>query len=97
MQTAAMHSIVKLPIGGGSRGLWLKLYKALHKNLVFAIENHLHLVKWPPNFSIHSFLRYCTVIPSQRMHQSCEITDGIIAIAIALTATFSGYKLHCDI
>ena len=95
MQTAAMHSIVKLPIGGGSRGLRLKLYKALHKNSVFAIENHLHLVKWSPNFSIHSFLCYCTVIPSQWMHQSREIIDGIIAIA--LTATFSGYKLHCNI
>ena len=35
------------PIGGRSRRALLNL-KALHRDLIFAIENHLSLAKWPP-------------------------------------------------
>ena len=36
-------------IGGGSRGPWPLLnFKVLHRNSIFAIENHLNLAKWPP-------------------------------------------------
>ena len=38
-------------IGGGSRKPWPLLnFKTLHRNSIFAIENHLSLAKWPPNF-----------------------------------------------
>ena len=36
-------------IDGRSRGPWPFLkFKTLHRNSIFAIENHLSLAKWPP-------------------------------------------------
>ena len=34
-------------MGGGSGGA-LQNFKTLHRNSIFAIENHLSLAKWPP-------------------------------------------------
>ena len=45
-------------IGGGNRGArgpWPLLNsKPLHRNVIFAIENHFSLVKWPPLLSVAS-------------------------------------------
>ena len=46
---ANLCNTLLLHIGGGSRGPWPLLnFKALHRNSILAIENHLSLVKWPP-------------------------------------------------
>ena len=40
---------VQSDIGGRNRGPWPFLnFKTLHRNSIFAIENHLSLAKWPP-------------------------------------------------
>ena len=47
-----------LYIGGGNRGArgpWPPLnLRPLHRNVIFAIENHLSLAKWPPLLSVAS-------------------------------------------
>ena len=51
VQDGYMYSV---HIGGGSRGaegaMALLKFKALRRNSIFAIENHLNLAEWTPNF-----------------------------------------------
>ena len=42
-------------IGGRNRGPWPLLdLRPLHRKIIFAIENHFSLAKWPPLFSVAS-------------------------------------------
>ena len=42
-------------IGGGNRGPWPLLnLRPLLRNVIFAIENHFSLAKWPPLLSVAS-------------------------------------------
>ena len=49
--------LVAIAIGGeigGKGGMAPLKSKPLHRNVIFAIENHFSLVKWPPLFSVAS-------------------------------------------
>ena len=44
---------VGVVIGGGPGGLWPLLnLRLLHRIVIFAIENHFRLAKWPPLLSV---------------------------------------------
>ena len=71
----ASYCIVHCIGGGSTRVRWamaLLNFKALHRNSIFAIENHLSLAKWPPSFQLlpplmvhfiefNRFATYCNI------------------------------------
>ena len=53
----------------GARGPWPPLnLRSLHRNVIFAIENHFSLVKWPPLLSVASSASAAGEILEVTMH-----------------------------